>query len=54
MSLIYAKDTQEIDDKTFGWHPVRGKDKYIQKRMGAIFASSMRDVFMIGNFDGHH
>lgn len=47
MSLIYAKDTQKINDKTFGWHPVRGENKYIQQRMGAIFASTMRSIFMI-------
>lgn len=47
ISIIYAKDTQTINGKTFGWHPQRGKDKYIQQRMAAIFADKMRGVFLI-------
>src|SRR5699024_6675277 len=41
MSLIYALDTQKIDGETVGWHPRRGKDKYIQQRMAAVFAAKM-------------
>ncbi len=43
-SLIYAQDTQKIRDVTYGWHPIRGKDSYIQQRMGAIFADTMRSI----------
>lgn len=43
-SLLYTKDTQKINDILFGWHPERGKDKYIQQRMAAIFADTMRKV----------
>lgn len=43
-SLIYSQDNQIIDGAKFGWHPQRGKDKYIQQRMAAIFADAMRKV----------
>lgn len=43
-SLIYAQDNQNIDGVKFGWHPQRGKDKYIQQRMAAIFADTMRKI----------
>ena len=41
MSLIYADDTQVVNGVRVGWHPLRGKDQYIQRRMAAIFASRM-------------
>lgn len=47
ISRLYAKDKQEIDGVAFGWHPERGEDKYIQRRMGAIFADTMRRIFVI-------
>jgi hypothetical protein len=47
MSLLFAGDKQEIDGITYGWHPENGKDAYIQRRMGAIFANTMRKIFPI-------
>lgn len=46
-SIIYASDTEEINGETFGWHPQEGADKYIQQRMGAIFADVMRNILII-------
>ncbi len=43
-SLIYADDTQTINGELFGWHPLRGKDQYIQRKMAAIFADKMRQI----------
>lgn len=47
-SLIYAQDTQKIRGVTYGWHPLRGKDSYIQQRMGTIFADTMRSILPVG------
>lgn len=47
ISRLYSKDTQEIGGVTYGWHPDRGDDQYIQQRMGAIFADTMRRIFPI-------
>lgn len=46
-SLIYAQDTQETDGVTYGWHPQRGKEKFIQRKMAAIFADVMRNVLPV-------
>lgn len=43
-SLLYAQDAQTIDGVEYGWHPQRGKDKYVQQRMAAIFVDLMRKV----------
>lgn len=45
ISRLFTDDKQEISGETFGWHPENGKDKYIQQRMGAIFADTMRKIF---------
>ena len=45
ISRLFAVDTQESDGNIYGWHPENGKDKYIQQRMGAIFADTMRKIF---------
>ena len=47
ISLLFADDKQEIGGEAFGWHPENGKDKYIQQRMGAIFADTMRKIFPV-------
>lgn len=47
MSRIFSGDKQEINGETFGWHQEQGTDKYIQRRMGAIFADTMRKIFPI-------
>lgn len=49
MSLLYAQDTQEINGEEFGWHPQRGRDKYIQQRMAAIFKVKMESILPIKN-----
>ena len=43
-SLLHAQDTQTIEGVTYGWHPQRGEDKYIQQRMAAIFSDTMRRI----------
>lgn len=44
-SLLFTGDNQQINGVKFGWHPENGEDKYIQRRMGAIFADTMRKIF---------
>lgn len=46
-SLLYAKDTQTIDGTKYGWHPLRGEDKYIQQRMASIFINLMQIVLPV-------
>ena len=46
ISRIYAVDTQVSNEEVYGWHPENGKDKYIQQRMAAIFADTMRKIFL--------
>jgi len=46
VSLLYSGDKQKQDEVEFGWHPQRGADSYIQKRMGAIFANLMRNILL--------
>lgn len=47
VSRLYTRDKQDINGETFGWHPDDGQDAYIQRRMGAIFADTMRKIFPI-------
>ncbi|MGI6048547.1 MAG: DUF5040 domain-containing protein [Petrimonas sp.] len=47
VSRLFTRDKQEINGETFGWHPENGQDAYIQRRMGAIFADTMRKIFPI-------
>lgn len=44
-SLLFTGDNQQIAGEKFGWHPENGKDSYIQRRMGAIFADTIRKIF---------
>ena len=44
VSIMYSKDTQEIDGVFYGLHPYRGKSAMIQQRMAAIFADRMRTI----------
>ncbi len=46
-SLIFSDDTQTVGDVKYGWHPNRGRDKYIQQRMAAIFADQMNRILPI-------
>lgn len=43
-SMLYATDKQEMGGVIHGFHPERGKDKYIQRRMAAIFTELMRHL----------
>lgn len=43
-SLLYALDKKETDGVLYGWHPQQGQDKYIQRRMAAIFADTMQRI----------
>lgn len=45
VSRLYTNDQQTIDGETYGWHPENGTDKYLQRRMGAIFADTIRKIF---------
>jgi len=45
VSRLFTGDMQEIAGETYGWHPENGQDKYLQRRMGAIFADTMRKIF---------
>lgn len=47
ISLLFTNDKQETNGVTYGWHPENGKDKYIQQRMGAIFADVMQKIFPV-------
>ena len=46
ISRLFTNDKQETGGKTYGWHPVNGQDKYIQQRMAAIFADTMKRIFI--------
>lgn len=46
-SLLHAQDTQTIEGVTYGWHPQRGEDKYIQQRMAAIFTDTMQKILPV-------
>lgn len=46
ISLLYAKDKMTVrNGDVHGWHPLRGKEEYIQKRMASIFVAKMRQIF---------
>ena len=47
VSRIFSGDSQESNGQIFGWHPEDGQDKYIQQRMAAIFADTMRKITVI-------
>ncbi len=41
-SIMYAYNTEVVNDLTVGWHPLPGKEQYIQQRMAKIFT----DIFI--------
>lgn len=45
-SILYATDTENIDGIVYGWHPCRGKNSFIQKRMAAIFVDRIRSLYL--------
>ena len=44
-SIKYAADTEKIYDITFGWHPMRGKEQYIQQKMASICMEKLTELF---------
>ncbi len=46
-SILYAQDTQTIEGVKYGWHPDRGEDRYIQRRMAAVFTDLMRRILPV-------
>ena len=46
-SLKFAGDTETIDGVKYGWHPLRGKGQYIQKKMAEIYIAKMAEIFDI-------
>lgn len=44
-SIKYAADTEKIYDITFGWHPLRGKEQYIQQKIAAICMEKLTELF---------
>lgn len=45
-SLIFTDDKQIVHDREQGWHPLHGEDSYLQRRMAAIFAETVRKIFL--------
>lgn len=43
-SLQYARDTEVINGVTYGWHPLRGQEQYIQKKLSEIFNARMESI----------
>lgn len=41
-SLRFAHDTETIGGVKYGWHPLRGSNSYIQRRMAQIFVEEAR------------
>ena len=48
MSILFCDnglaDTEIIDGITYGWHPTRGKNAYVQKLMASIFIDSIKPI----------
>lgn len=43
-SLQYAKDTEVINGVTYAWHPLRGQEQPIQKKLSAVFNAAMEQI----------
>lgn len=43
-SLKYSGDTESMSGVTYGWHPLRGKNQYIQQKMAEIFVIEMQNI----------
>lgn len=43
-SLIFSRDKETVNGEEFGWHPLIGKNEYIQQRMATIFVDLMDRV----------
>lgn len=50
-SCIFTNgDTQIINGKVHGWHPLHGEDSFVQQRMAAIFADRLRQILLPKKF----
>lgn len=45
-SLIFTGDKQIVHDRAQGWHPQHGENSFLQRRMAAIFADTMRKLLL--------
>ena len=46
VSVMYAVDTETIDNVVYGWHPLRGENgAYIQNKMANIFVGAVKKYF---------
>lgn len=44
-SLIFnSGNTQKMNGETYGWHPLRGNESYVQQRMASIFVDTMKRI----------
>lgn len=46
-SLIFTGDKQIMHDRAQGWHPQHGENSFLQRRMAAIFADTMRKLLLL-------
>lgn len=44
-SLQYAMDNEVIGGVTYGWHPLRGQNQYLQKKLAEIFVAGLETTF---------
>jgi hypothetical protein len=42
VSVIHAQDTETIDGISYGWHPSRATDAYIQDRIADIVVRTLK------------
>ncbi|HEY6914472.1 MAG TPA: DUF5040 domain-containing protein [Paludibacter sp.] len=43
-SIQYAMNNEVINGVTYGWHPLRGQEQYIQKKISSIFNAAMEKI----------
>ena len=48
--IFTSGDTQVAYGEVYGWHPLHGEKSYIQQRMAAIFADTMRRILLPKEF----
>ena len=53
-SILYCDNdianTEDISGVTYGWHPTRGKEAYIQKAMASIFVDAIKPILCDSDF----
>jgi hypothetical protein len=43
-SIQYAMNNEVINGVTYGWHPLRGQEQYIQKKISSIFNAAIEKI----------